>query len=223
MLKRIALFIAMLCIIAAVPTFAQTAMQKIPVYPGSKIKTEMNLTDKDFIPIVRQWIRIIPTLFELAIQSDTSSVDNVGEIGAIQTLFDDESVKKLESAFSKLESVRIIDYTLPSGVDAAKVSDFYLQKLGLTKGWTLTIRTEGADSSFRLYSKPNFEGFFGLLVKQNEVTVFITAGRIDVPAISEWLMRAIPVFIKYSTFGQEAPTQHTVEQLPSDAAGEAGQ
>lgn len=196
-----ALLIALILVLGTIASsFAATGPNGIPLYPGSKINTETNMTNKDFLPVVRQWMLVMPEILKSILQSEPGMI-NDSSTGAIidqlKSALSEESMKELEHAVSSLESVSTIDYKLPKGATSEKVSDFYMQKLGLTKGWTLTLRTEMPFGSLRLYTKADFESFFGFITVPGGVSVFRTKGKVDLLPITKWMTKVIPMLFYF--------------------------
>lgn len=196
MLKRSILLSAVLILAIYAISMAAPPIKPIPLYPGAKINMETNLTDKDFLPIIRQWIGAIPSIITSGLQGDpemAKKLANDPRVAALQSVVNEQSMKDLEAAISGLKSITAIDCTIPKSATDAKVSAFYMQKMGLSKGWTLTLRSESPMGRIRLYTKQDFESFFGFLVSPGRVDVFRTQGKVDLVTLTNWITKIIPM------------------------------
>jgi hypothetical protein len=213
-MKTRAILITVILVLAtAISSYALPSMKTIPLYPGAKVSTETNLTSKDFLPVIRQWLLMAPGILNSALQNNTETTNGQASeehLNILKSTFNNQSIKELEGAISGLESISVVDYNLTKSATSEKVSDFYMQKLGLSKGWTLTLRTEIPNATIRLYTKEGFESFFGLMNTPGKVTVFRTQGKIDLLAISKWATKVIPLYFSFTS-------SHTVENRPATA------
>lgn len=220
MKTRILLIVIILVLATAISSYA---LPIIPLYPGAKVSTETNLTNKDFLPVIRQWMLLAPEILNSTFQNNPDvgkdQVNNA-QLDMLNSAFSEQSIKELEAAVSGLQSVSVIDCNLPKGVTSEKVSDFYMQKLGLSKGWTLTFRTEIPNGTIRLYTKENFESFFGFMNTPGKVTVFRTQGKIDLLKVSKWMTNVIPLLITLrttNTVGIQPATIPVPAPIPAEA------
>lgn len=231
MYKAIPVFVVILLVVClpvmvfAAPQPAPSGVQFLPVYTGSTINMETNLTDKDFLPIIRQWMTMIPSIMTMAMKTDENASQAVSSDPNLQALANacsEESLKELDNAISGLKLVSTIQYTLPGSTDTAKVADYYMLKLGLSKGWVQTLRIEDPRGTMRIYTKPNFESLFGFVITGNKVTSFRTEGKIDLAVISKWATKVLPLmFTTFKTSTIEEPAQTAQPEQPAPQAAPA--
>ncbi|MHB1001375.1 MAG: hypothetical protein ACYC27_19220 [Armatimonadota bacterium] len=205
---------------AVVPKTSAPAVQFVPVYPGSSIEMETNLTDKDFLPIVRQWLTLMPGIVSsIVIPNDPAikqEIEKDPRISALMQACNEKSLKDLEIAISGLKLISAIQYSIPKNADQNKLADFYMQKLGLSKEWTLTLRVEDPKGTMRLYSKPDFEGLFGYVISPEKVMAFRTQGKIDLVSVSNWVTKIIPIIIESTKVQVPENTDQTAPQVQSE-------
>jgi len=196
-------FVILLTVGCIIPAFAAEQPAPLPAYPGSRVEFELNLTHKDFLPVIRQVImeipKFLPAMLVLADgppaktekrEKDGATAErHVGWVGLIGS-----AAKDLESALADLRAVSVMRYRLPEGAESEKIADFYLQKLGLTKGWMSTLRLEPSPgTTVRLYVRPDLEGTFGFVAEPSGVVAIRTEGKIDFTAITKWAAKFAPM------------------------------
>ena len=163
----------------------------LPVYPGGKLTLELNLTERDLLPMVRNLIVMLPGLLGATSgEKERTASGDQKPGGAAATAVKDalgegSVVAKLQKVMAGLRQVSVLCYEVPPAAEANRIADFYMEKLGLTKGWQSAVRLEQPRSSFRLYTRPDLEGMFGLLVKDSRVTAFRTVGKVDLTDLGE--------------------------------------
>ena len=138
----------------------------------------MNLTEKDFLPAVKQ---LLPTMSDIAAQ----------KVGHIANMPYDVLAKSVIEALQGLKSVSVAYYEL-ANPEAGKITQFYVPKIGLTKGWNPIVRMESPQGSFRLYAKPELEEMFSLAVAPKGYVVVHTTGPIDMTRLAELAAKIIP-------------------------------
>lgn len=213
-------------------TGAATPGGSLPMYPGAKFQFEMTLTEKDFLPAIKQFLPTVPGIVGMAAPELAPSAPQQGEKSEQtpklrEALMGETIVKELTAALAGLTKVSVTGYNVPKGIGSDKIADFYMQKFGLSKGWLQTLRAEDPRGSFRLYVKPELEGMFGFGVQNTQVVVFCTEGRIDFEKIGKLAGELIPMAMSMRS-GPPAPGTPpvVVEQspvpAPSPAPGDAG-
>ncbi len=193
------------------------------MYPGGKVELELNLTEKDFLPLVREAIMEIPsclpTILAGEMPTDTAKPQQEGvetEVSGVSWLgLVGVAAKELQEALAGLEQISVIRYRLPEQAPSEQIADFYLGKLGLTKGWMSTLRLEpGRGVMVRLYVKPDLESMFGLMVEPSGVAAVRTEGKVDLTAIGKWAARFIPLVVldrRTETHAPAPPAQKTAK------------
>lgn len=189
---------------SAVPSLAgDVSYSPLPVYPGAKVDVEVNYSDKDFLPAMLEGIKLIPMLVPVAFTrvSGPPSEDGsnqqmpAGMQLGIQAIFNEENINEFSTAIADLKHVSLVTYKVPKEGKGEAIADFYMQKLGLTKGWERSVRADQPRGIFRLYVKPDLEGIFGLVVDRNQVIAFRTEGKVDLVALTRLTGKLMPVFI----------------------------
>ena len=209
---------------------AATSGGSLPMYPGAKFQFEMNLTEKDFLPAIKQFLPTVPRIVGTAVPElgpSAAQGDKPEQMAKLRAdLMGETIAKELTAALAGLTKVSVTGYNVPKGIGSDKIADFYMLKLGLSKGWLQTLRAEDPRGSFRLYVKPELEGMFGFGVQNTQVVVFCTEGRIDFEKIGKLAGELIPMALSMRS-GPPAPeTPPVVEEVPvpapSPSPGEAG-
>lgn len=204
---------------------AEASVGSLPVYPGGKFQFEMNLTDKDFLPAIKQFIPMLPGIVGAAVPEFAPSAaqgDKAEQLAKLRADLMGEKISHgLSAAVAGLTRISVTGYSVPKGVGSDKIAEFYMLKFGLSKGWQQTLRVEDARGSCRLYTKPDLEGMFGFGMQNTQVAVFRTEGRIDVEQIAKLVGDLIPMALSMRS-GPPAPeTPPAVEELPVPAPSPA--
>lgn len=167
-------------------------------FPGSKLVFEMTFTEKDFLPAIKQFIPAMPGVMSQVLGAKMSG----GSEEQMKAITDaaDMVAKNMVEALSGLQSVSMAGYGVKSA-DPDKIADFYLTKLGLTKGWSQTLRVTDPNGkgSVRLYVKPDLEETFGIFSDKSQLITFQTKGKIDVLKVTKTITDMIPLAIQIAT------------------------
>lgn len=171
----------LLLVSCSIPTLAmEERASTLPVIDGGKIIFEINLSEDDFLPAIRMWVSIIP-----GIASATGLTPDPTEPGV---------TTNLEAALAELRLVSAIGYKYPPLAKPDDILQIYTDQIGLNIGWLLAMRVDDPAIVMRLYTRPGLEGIFGIMVSVEDAEVFAirTEGKIDLPAIADWMGRLVP-------------------------------
>ncbi len=163
-------------------------------YPGSKLVFEMNLTDKDFLPAVKEMINAMPGLITEAAKSEGKMPPGMDQV------LSPDVAKDVATALSGLKSISMSAFEMKNP-DAEKLIEFYTVKMGLTKGWSQTLRGGDARGYVALYVKPGLEEMFGLAMYDKGYVVARTSGPIDMALLARTFAKMIPAAIKMAQAG----------------------
>lgn len=204
MRSRILLSLIILGIVlSAVPLLAQGA---IPVYPGSKPEFALDLTQKDFLPVIRQFIGMVPGLVGKIVGAQPSGqadpeLEQALAAGA-------QAAQAVSAALAGVNQISVVAYPMPKKLSVDKVSDFYIQKAGLSKGWLRPVMVQRPEGSVQLYVKPDMAGIFGFAVGKGYVVAAKVDGRIDLVGLGKVLSELLPMIGMHAMGGvQEQPQQ----------------
>lgn len=212
---RLQLALLTLILILAGPVFTlptDGCSTTLPIYPGAKVFLEINLSQEDLLPAVKQLLVVIPSALRGINSSHTESGAGQTqpqkppstELGIdLCTLAND--IDDIKDAMKDLDRVSVVVYQLPSTTAIEKLPDFYMQKLGLTKGWTSIVRIQDSNQVFRMYSKPGMEGIFVLSVRYPTVVAMQTHGKLDVAKLGKILVNTVTAW-KTTNVGDQATT-----------------
>lgn len=228
--------ILLVCITAVI--FAQSAYaavqtsENLPVYPDGKVAIELNFTNNDFLPAIREFITLWPTFISAALapgvmKSEDKGVQVIQPFEAIFAELNESFVPELQAAIADLNHVSVVAYTVPEKVKSDQIADYYMQKMGLSKGWTrsITVQDPKGSGSLRVYTKPDLEGIVGIGIQNTRVVVLRTQGKVDLAAITRLSGKMVPVIM--STFASHKepaiPEPGTeTEQPASDPTEDTG-
>lgn len=211
MRSRLLLFFLILGImLPAAALYAAEADSSIPVYPGSKVEFELNLTQKDFLPVIRQWISLVPGVLAgfIAGSQPMEGEESEGakpEVDPMAALVSQDVIDQVQAALAGLNQVSVVAYKPPKDVGPEKVVDLYTEKLGLNKGWLTTLRVDQGQESVRLFVKPELTAMFGMIVNPNQVAAFRTDGKIDLIAIGKLAAKYAPLVAAHVGIGSSGP------------------
>lgn len=230
MKHRCILFLALLILIAGIASAAVETTVSLPVYPGGKVGFELNLTEKDFLPALKELLPTIPGLvFSRAGVAPPKTEATPDEPGtskppswaneAVGQMINDTLVKELQAAIADLDRVSIVMYAIPEEVSSDQLADFYMRKLGLSKGWQSTLRANDPNGRgfVRLYTKPDLAAMFGFVQGKGQVLAFATDGRIDMLAVSRIISKFLPMMmftgpVQTSPEGEPQPAPAPTDQ-----------
>jgi hypothetical protein len=191
---RVCIMLAVLIAVSSLSAFAAVAPAAPAagsmVYPGANLQFEMSLTDKDFLPAIKQFLPSLPGLVAQHVQSDGPK-ESPEVAAACAQLQGEQFAKDLMDALSGLHKVSIGGYTIKSA-DGDKILQFYAQRLGLSSGWLQPLRVNDPKGTFRLYVKPDLEEMFGLFVQSPEFIVIRTEGKVDITKLAKVAALLIP-------------------------------
>jgi len=201
-----------LLICLALPACAAVPGDSLPIYPKGKIEFEMTLTEKDFLPAIKEFIPTIPEIAKKAMEAGGGPGDAAGQ--ALAGAINDEFIKELTESIAGLRKISVMGYAVPKGVTSASIAEFYMQKLGLTKGWQRTLRAEQGDSFVRFYTKPDLEAMLGIAMENHKVFVGCTEGKIDFARLTKLAGKFIPMALSVHQ-SRPAPEQPQPEPPPA--------
>ena len=205
-----------LLVCLALPACAAVPGDSLPIYPKGKLDFEMTLTEKDFLPAIKQFIPMIPEIAGKALEAEGGKGEAASK--ALASTINEEFIKELSAAISGLTKVSVMSYAVPKGVTSANIADFYMQKLGLSKGWQRTLRAEQGDSFVRFYVKPDLEAMLGIAMEKQKVFTVCTEGKIDFARLTKLAGKLIPMAIGMRGTQQPQPeAPPTVEVTPEPA------
>jgi ribosomal protein L7/L12 len=220
MRSRFLLFVLILGVmLSSAALFAAEAASLIPVYPGSKVEFELNLTQKDFLPVIRQWIGLIPGVVGKIMatpepgQQPDPAMQQALVAGAL-------AAQQVQAALAGVNQISVIAYTQPKNVSADKIADFYIQKMALGKGWVRPFMVQRPEGSAQLYVKPDFAGMFGIGVGKGYVVAAKVDGKIDLVMLGRIFAELAPMIGMRSGIntGGEPTQDGSVEpQAPAQA------
>ncbi|MCL6629158.1 MAG: hypothetical protein K6U00_06125 [Armatimonadetes bacterium] len=185
----------------------------LPIYPGAKVFLEINLSQEDLLPAVKQLLVVIPSALRGINSSHTES--GAGETQSQKSPFTERGIdlgvlaNDIKDVIKDLDRVSVVVYQLPSTTAMEKLPDFYMQKLGLTKGWTSIVRIQDSNQVFRMYSKPGMEGIFVLSVRYPTVVAMQTHGKLDVAKLGEILVNTVTAWKTTRNGNQATPPDHS--------------
>ncbi|GEM_PF-2357447 len=221
MLSRPLLFlIALGLALSALPSLAQ---EPIPVYPGSQAEFELNLSNQDFLPVIRQVIGLAPKVLGGFIPMPQHAPDG-GQSGqamprteSIVTM-SEEIAKELQAALADVNQISVVAYRQPKDVTADKIAEFYVDKMSLTNGWTrvLAVNTQQGISA-GVYARPGLTGIFAYGTGNGYVGAVKVDGKIDLMRIGEFVAKYAPMIASHAGIDMgEGP----VAAPPASAEGE---
>lgn len=200
---RVRIILAML-VVASLVT-ATSAFGASDAYPGAKLMFQMNLTESDFLPALKQFLPALPdTISEIAKQHDPNAE-------ALAKFPVKDLAQDLIYALEGLKSVSVTGYDI-KGADSGKLVQFYTEKMGLTKGWLSVIKADHPQGVARLYVKPGVEEMFGLGVHPKGYVVVHTTGKIDTARLGKLASKLLPAAIM---MGRQTPSQGEAASQPS--------
>lgn len=181
--------------------YAAEADSPIPVYPGSKVEFELNLTQKDFLPVIRQYISLVPGVLAGFIAGG----EEPAGANPMAALASQDVINQVQAALAGLNLVSVVAYKPPKEVSAEKVVDLYVKELGLSKGWLTTLRVDQDQGTVRLYVKPELTAMFGVMVDADQVAAFRTDGKIDLVAIGKLAAKYAPLIASHVGMSSSGP------------------
>jgi len=220
-LRYFSCLVVLCCAIAAVPVSCWAESAALPVYPGSEVELELNLTQNDFLPVIKQWIGLAPAMLAGALSQGTvNGPDRSGDSGdgaavnPLAGLMTEEMVKEIQEVMAGLEQVSVIAYKHPKGATPDRIADMYMQKLGLSKGWQQTLRVSQKEAAVRLYVKPDLSAMFGTVVSDGRVAALRTDGKVDFAKLGALAAKYLPAVMSL-----KSGTENSVPDEPVDEQG----
>ncbi len=230
---RIAVICTILILLALVhPLFsAEETLHLLPIYTGGKVDFELNVSEDDFLPAFRQFLGLAPVLKIVGFPPTAADQEKKTSPQAVdpemQAKMGEDFVKHLQAAIKGLRQFSVAVYRIPPDVRSDQIANFYMQKLGLTKGWRSILRVDLPQGMFRIYAMPNLEGIFGLIIQNDRVIVGRTIGKIDLASISTLWAKYFPAIAEH--MAEVKPQSSTPEQVspvpeqPNSDSGESEQ
>lgn len=181
----------------------------LPIYPGAQVFLEINLSEEDLLPAVKQLLVFLPSALRVInsnhVESGTHEAQPPKSPSAEQDIDLNVLANDIKDMVKDLDRVSVVIYQLSSTAPMEELPDFYMQKLGLTKGWTSIIRIQDSNQIFRMYSKPGMEGIFVLSVRHPTVIAMQTHGKLDVAKLGEILLNTVMAWRTTSDGNQPTP------------------
>lgn len=181
-MKRLVVVMLAVMLLSAAAYSQQPA--DIPVLPGSKLVTEINLADSDILGMIKQ-----------AIPAFTQSVAGTpGEVGVLVRELDFDS---LAAAIAGVQQIKIRVYGIPKTTDPVKSLAFFEERLSAADGWSRIVYDiskvpSGAGAAFTRSGQDLLA--VGVDLSKNRLSVIRAVGFVDVPKLAAWFGNAIKVF-----------------------------
>ena len=216
--SRICVVLAVLIVLSSLTASAAVTAANPGVYPGAKLQFEMTLTDKDFLPAIKQFLPAIPGIIAQHFPSGAPKESKDMEAACA------EYAKDLVDALSGLHKVSIVGYTIKSA-DSDRILQFYARTIGLSTGWLQPLRVNDPKGTFRLYVRPDLVEMFGLFVDSKEFVVIRTEGTVDITKLAKVAAALIPAVMNAdkSKTDQTPPPVVEPPAPPADSAPSAPQ
>jgi hypothetical protein len=179
----------------------------IPAFPKSQVMFEVNLTQKDFLPTIKQ---LLPSVAGFAFRMSGGSGDGNKSIGPVSeqmmaSVLAGTAESEIKAAIAGLNNVSVLVYNVPQGTTMDQVAEFYMQKLGVSK-WNRVIRYDVDKDSVRFYVKPDLESMFCLIGTKEQVICAESNGKIDLAAISRLVSKVMTSMAPSTTAPAAAST-----------------
>lgn len=195
---------------------AAAVAKTVPAYSGTRVEFEMTLTDKDFLPAIKQFLPGLPAMVK-GVPGQAGAM-----VEACKGVDFDKLTKQLASAISGLKLVSVVGYQAATPAVSAKIDQYYTQKLGLATDWTPTLIVNEPQGTVHLYTKPDLAGIFAIVLAQKQVFVVRTEGKIDIAQIAKLAAEYAPMMIQAADTPQGQPNPPAAVQ-PSPAPAPAPQ
>lgn len=201
-LRLLPCLIALGLLVSAIPLQAQGP---IPVYPGSKAEFELNLTQKDFLPLIRQWVGMIPGIA-------AGFAGAGGPPGQNQQLLamGQDAARVLQASLANVSQISVVAYPQPKNASMEQLADFYVREMGLDNGWLRTFMGSRPEGSAMLYVKPDLTAIFAAGAGRGYVAAARIDGKVDLEAIGSLVAKYAPMITQFATTGTES-----VQQVPT--------
>ncbi|MCL6518513.1 MAG: hypothetical protein K6T99_01655 [Armatimonadetes bacterium] len=203
---------------------AEEMLSSLPVYPGGKVDFELNIAEDDFLPAFRHLLLAVPIFAgKMATSFPTSEAAKDGVPGThpvdpkTYMRISSEIAKELQAATTGLKQFSVVTYRIDNAVKREQVANFYMQKLGLTKGWRSIMRVDSPLCMCRIYAKPGIEGIFVLIVQFDRIIASRTSGKIDFVAISRTLEKYLPAISEQMTNLKLPPQPEQPASVPGQS------
>jgi len=218
--RLLLLFFILGIMLSTAALYAAEADSSIPIYPGSKVEFELNLTQRDFLPVIRQYISLVPgVLAGFIAGSQPMGGEEPTGVNPMAALASQDVIEQVQAALAGLNLVSVVAYKPPKNVSAEKVIDLYAREMGLSKGWLTTLRVDQDQGTVRLYVKPELTAMFGMMVDANQVAAFRTDGKIDLVAIGKLAAKYAPMVAAHVGMSSSGPDGGIEIPPPEMAAG----
>lgn len=218
--RLVCLIILLAALSAAVPLYAQQAAPPIPPYPGSKAEFELNLTQQDFLPVIRQWITLAPGALAgfLSQSGPVQGMDQNASNEIAQVMKD--VATELQSVLAGLNQVSVLAYRRPEQAGAEQITDFYMRELALGQDWLRPFAVDRPEGSAKVFVKPDLAAMIGIGVSSEYVAVARTEGKIDFTALGAMAAKYIPMIVSHLDSGPADQTEGPAVEAPQDTSGE---
>jgi hypothetical protein len=163
---------------------APCAVPEIPTPPGTKLVTEINLSDNDVLGMIKQ---SIPAFNQAA--SGTS-----GELGGFLVTLD---LNSLSDAIRDVKQVRAMQFKMVQKCDPAGIVSFFEDKLPASEGWSRILYDTSAipNGAAAVYSRVGQDFFVvGVDPAKSMIYVVRTVGFVDVAKLAAWAGKAVKVY-----------------------------
>lgn len=153
-------------------------------YPGARLSFQMNLTDKDFLPALKEFLPAIPGIIQDA-QKSGKKIDGMPQLPY------DEIAKAIVDSLAGLKTVTVTGYDLQP-LDTAKITQFYAEKMSPAKGWNRLLMVDKAGIALGAYSTTNADQLFGFVTYPKGYITVQTSGKIDVAKFGDIVSKILP-------------------------------
>ena len=172
-------FVGLACLLISLPAFAQAQQQglDVPVYQGAQKTLDLHLTEKDFLPWIKQGVEFLAAM---AAQKGVK--------------LPPDAVRRV---VGNLREVRAVEFVLPAGYPRTLL-DFYDRAFPAERGWRTNLWTLSPDGSSAalVKSKGHLEEvvlfFAGSKKDRTEAFVARTLGMVDLGALFKLLSTVMP-------------------------------
>lgn len=163
----------------------------IPAMQGTTLITEVNMSDRDILGMVKQGL----TGFA---QGAEGAKGDVGE--ALKAM----DLNQFVEAIDGVKAVRVMQFKLVPGTKAAQVLGFYEQQFAPTDGWTRILYDTSMvpKTVIAAYTRGGQEFMIiGVTPTKNRLYIARTVGTVDVPKLANWAG-------KVAKYGAEEEAKH---------------
>jgi hypothetical protein len=174
---------------------------EVPVFQGGKVMAEINLTNRDILPMIKDSIKVL-------------GFKTGGPLPPPLAMLEAMNTDDLHAALADLAAIRGVVYLIPTLEKPETVVEFYRQQV---KGpeWSRVLLLHPNDSvSVNVYARGT-QGMYGFVVKKEAkgatVVAVGTRGMVNLPKLIEWGKSAASAFVLVKEEGHQPPPQVEAE------------